>query len=422
MVALEIADPFGAQQRRLLRGLDPLGDETKTGAPGKADQMAQHCPVRRARPQQPHQGGVELDRIDRKIFEMAQGGMASAKIVERDPAAGRPDRIDEAGRLFKIAEGGGFRDLYDQTRGRAGGAMQPRNQMPQPETVARRQAGDIEAELDPGMAGKLAESHLENVPVDRPDRPPRLKRCDRLADRPDRTVFFAHPQQALEVIDLAGHPANDRLEGEEQSALPERRLDPLAEAPALLFFLHDPVSDSPAAPLQRWIRSVEKSLNPYRMRRYARSGRRIREQERQDRVIELAGADLIEKMAAARKELDLRARDQAPQLFGKIGRRDDVVFRPDDQGWQFDAPEIGGAVEGQHRIDATGDHLDRGEGRKLLRLKLAQSLVVAGNPPAREEQQCRLLQIQAGAEPLQDLLAQREQPAEIGVRLGPGGG
>ncbi len=101
------------------------------------------------------------------------------------------------------------------------------------------------------MAGKLAESHFENIPVDRPDRPPRLERRDRLADRPDRAVFFAHPQQTLEVIDLAGRPADDRLEGKEQSALPERRLDPLNMAPALLFFLHDPVSDSPAAPLAK---------------------------------------------------------------------------------------------------------------------------------------------------------------------------
>ena len=60
-----------------------------------------------------------------------------------------------------------------------------------------------------------------------------------------------------------------------------------------------------------------------------------------------------------------------------------------------------------------------GKTASALRLLLARALVVARDPPARIEEQRVRLHIGAGPEPQQDVLAQPEQPAEIGVGLGP---
>ncbi len=92
----------------------------------------------------------------------------------------------------------------------------------------------------------------------------------------------------------------------------------------------------------------------------------------------------------------------------------------DDQRWRLDPAELLGAVESKDRIDPAGGDLGRRKDRKVLRLGLAQALVVAGNPPARIEVKRIGLDIGAGSEPQQDVLAQPEQPPEIGVRLGPG--
>ena len=63
---------------------------------------------------------------------MAQRGVAGAKIVERDAAAGMAQRGDEPGRLLDIVERRGFGDLDDQARGDVGPVAELQDKRSQP--------------------------------------------------------------------------------------------------------------------------------------------------------------------------------------------------------------------------------------------------------------------------------------------------
>src|ERR1700739_2583136 len=88
-------------------------------------------------------------------------------------------------------------------------------------------------------------------------------------------------------------------------------------------------------------------------------------------------------MPASWKKFDLRRRNQPGQFLGKVGRRDDIVLGPDDQGRGLDARQLVRSVERQHRINPARDDLNWREVRQVLRLQLAKAFVVPGDPPAR---------------------------------------
>src|SRR5712675_3636031 len=115
------------------------------------------------------------------------------------------------------------------------------------------------------------------------------------------------------------------------------------------------------------------------------SVRRMRRQKRQNRLVELARSHLREGMPAAREDFDLSAGYQAGQLLGEIGGRHEVVLGTHYQGRRLDLAETLGAIEGENRVDPAGGHLGGREYREVLRLELAQALIVAGDPPARIE-------------------------------------
>src|SRR3954466_7344324 len=94
----------------------------------------------------------------------------------------------------------------------------------------------------------------------------------------------------------------------------------------------------------------------------------MRGEERQYGLAVFARSDLRKGMAAAREDLDLGAGDQPRQLLREIGRRDDVVLGPDDEGRRLDARQLLGAVEGEDRIDAAGCNLGRRKDGERLRL------------------------------------------------------
>src|SRR5437763_888698 len=147
--------------------------------------------------------------------------------------------------------------------------------------------------------------------------------------------------------------------------------------------------------------------------------RRVRGEERQDGLVELACPYLGQRVPAARKDLDLRPWDQAGQFLGEISRRDDVVLGADNKGRRLDPAELLGAIEGEDRVDPAGGDLGRRKDRKMLGFELAQPLIVPRHKPARIEIHRIRLDIGAGAEPQQDVLAEIEQPPEIRVGLGP---
>src|SRR5690242_14096242 len=85
--------------------------------------------------------------------------------------------------------------------------------------------------------------------------------------------------------------------------------------------------------------------------RAAKLFRRVRGEEGQDGLVELARPHLGQRVPAARKDLDLRSWDQAGQFLGEVSRRNDVVLSADDEGRGLDAAELLRAVEGEDRIN-----------------------------------------------------------------------
>src|SRR5437763_7909182 len=94
--------------------------------------------------------------------------------------------------------------------------------------------------------------------------------------------------------------------------------------------------------------------------------RRVRGEEGQDGLVELACPHLGQRVPAAREDFDLRSWDQAGQFLGEISRRNDVVLGTDDEGRGLDAAELLGAVEGEDRIDPAGGDLGRRKHREVL--------------------------------------------------------
>src|ERR1700746_1778884 len=124
-------------------------------------------------------------------------------------------------------------------------------------------------------------------------------------------------------------------------------------------------------------------------------------------------------MPAAGEDLYFGAGYEPSEFFGKVGRGDDVVLSPDHQRGGLDTRQFVRSIKREHGVDARRDDLDWRKRREVLRLGLAQSFIIAGDPPTRVQKQCGCLHIDACTETLQQLLAQAEEATKIGVRLGP---
>jgi hypothetical protein len=117
MVTLEIADTFGAQQRRVLGVLDAFGHRAQTEAVEETDQMAEKNPGLWPARQIANQRAIDLDDVDRQDLKMPQRGMPGAKIVERNAAPGMAQSVDKARRFRDVAQCRGFRDFDDEAAG-----------------------------------------------------------------------------------------------------------------------------------------------------------------------------------------------------------------------------------------------------------------------------------------------------------------
>src|SRR6516162_6548836 len=112
--ALEITNPLGAQQFRVLGALDAFGHRAQPEALGEADQMTQKDLVFRAVGKVLNKRPIDLHDVDRESLQVPQRGVPGAKVIERDAAARMTQRVDEAGRLFDIIESRGFGDFDDE--------------------------------------------------------------------------------------------------------------------------------------------------------------------------------------------------------------------------------------------------------------------------------------------------------------------
>ena len=60
---------------------------------------------------------LDLERVERDVLEIEEGGEAGAEVVEREAAADAAQRVGEAPGLVHVADRGGLGDLEHQQRG-----------------------------------------------------------------------------------------------------------------------------------------------------------------------------------------------------------------------------------------------------------------------------------------------------------------
>jgi len=223
MVTLKIADPFGAQQRRVLGVLDAFGHRSRPEPVDETEQMTEKNSGLRPAREIANQRAIDFDDIDRQHLKMPQRGMAGTKIVKRNAASGLAQCGDKARRFCDVTQCCGLRDFDDEAAGDVAAVTQQRSQRPQPRPIASGHPGNVQAEPDFRVSGELLDRFSENVAVNQADPAESLDDGDKLATGDDVALFIAHPQQTFEVIDLSRRCAYHRLERKKQAVLAKCR-------------------------------------------------------------------------------------------------------------------------------------------------------------------------------------------------------
>src|SRR5690242_7883626 len=109
----------------------------------------------------------------------------------------------------------------------------------------------------------------------------------------------------------------------------------------------------------------------------------VRGEEWQHGLVKIARHDLGKAVAAMRKELYFRTRNESRELFGEIGGGDDVVLSGNDQRRRADMAQLLAAIEGEDGVDAAHHDFRRREGGECLRFPLAKPLIVLCDPCRR---------------------------------------
>src|SRR5260221_3122435 len=189
MVALKEVDALLLEQRRLLGGLNPLGNGGQAKSAGEAEEMAQDDLIVGSVDEVAHERAVDLDDIEGERLEVAQRSEAGAEIVERDAAAEVAHRLNETRRFVEVAQRRRLRDLDDEPARHARPACEQGDQRSQPRLIGRGQSRYVDAEIDVFTGIELFDRALENEPVDAANEAELLDRRNELAGGDGR----AHP-------------------------------------------------------------------------------------------------------------------------------------------------------------------------------------------------------------------------------------
>ena len=303
-----------------------------------------------------YKGPIDLDGVYGERLQVPQSCVASAEIIKRDAAACMPQRVHKPNGFLNIVKGRCFRNFDDNTARKLWSAPQHGHKCAKPGTITCGQPRDVKAQLYLRMGIELLHRLLEDDAVHDPDQTEMFNRRDEVAARDDLAIFLSHTQQAFEIIDLASRSAYHRLEGKEQAIMAERGIDRRGEGctvtSRLLRVFLLPIHVSGAPQLCRLLKevvdgivTVQTAKSPphdgegrvpacfqynsiplaelliaaadARKTEYG-SGRSMRDQKWQHRVIEFAGPHLRKEMTAAREQLHLSARDQPCEFLGEI--------------------------------------------------------------------------------------------------------
>ena len=119
-IALTVAAAVLEQPARLLLGFDALGERREAEAVGDAQEHLGDRAVAFVVGQAHDERAVDLDHVDRQLFEIRERRIAGAEIVDCDGEAPAAKQIDRVHRALDILHRGGLGDfdaeMIDETR------------------------------------------------------------------------------------------------------------------------------------------------------------------------------------------------------------------------------------------------------------------------------------------------------------------
>src|SRR6185312_13097711 len=189
------------------------------------------------------EGADDLEKIHLQIFQVGEGGKATAEVVEDEVEAHLPQDADELHRLAEVAHGCRFSDLEENSLRRDAGGLDLRQHVVEEGVVAHRLTGEVDGEaggvaVGEGAAGQGHEGGVDHPAVDGGDEVVALGGGDESAGARDAPLLVDHADEDLAQRRLAAVAAQgvDALPVEAEAMLGEGlvdAVDPLHLAVAL---------------------------------------------------------------------------------------------------------------------------------------------------------------------------------------------
>jgi hypothetical protein len=113
---LSFVDVIGAQDVQLTGGLDPLGEGRQAQVLTELDEGSYEGFRLGGMGDGAGERLVDLERVDRELSKIGQGGVTGAEVVNGDPDTQVFDGLEPLCDRIRIPHEGGLRDLDDQGR------------------------------------------------------------------------------------------------------------------------------------------------------------------------------------------------------------------------------------------------------------------------------------------------------------------
>src|SRR5262245_18525982 len=195
--------------------LDAFGDDGKAQKIGERDGADDDRRVVRARPQLVHEGLVDLEPVDRKLFQIGQAGIAGAEIVERDLHAELLHPPERLQRPLVVLEQNVFGDFQLKQMGRELRVLENAFHRARKIAGLNERGRDVDAEAD-GLPVALPLPTLAAGGFHDPERRARRDRGNiderhEVGRRQQTAGWMAPANQRLGAQELAVAEANLRL-------------------------------------------------------------------------------------------------------------------------------------------------------------------------------------------------------------------
>ena len=172
--------------------------------------------------QRANERAVDFDKIHRQMFQVLEGGKTNAEIVQRQLAAERANAGEQDFGMRHLVEGRRFGDFQDQLMRLDALLFQHGLQLGGQFGVVEAAGGQVDREMQTGLACDQGDGMLQHPLVDLPDQPRGFCRSDQRSGRQNLPIRRPDPQQRLIVHGPSGLDRHNGLEEQRQPVVVQR--------------------------------------------------------------------------------------------------------------------------------------------------------------------------------------------------------